>query len=130
MMMIQLNFPHVIVQNLDHLLDVFLSLNYGILVFNFILLFRKESLEAIILSFILTFIPIFDIPVFWPILVVYFMVPHSNLFLIVRCSSWWRCVIVLPIWFIIVIFLGHMEKRSTIRNRVLVDGLWQCLLII
>lgn len=83
MMMIQLNFLHVIVQNLDLLFVVFLSLSFGILLINSILFHRKESLEAIVLSFILTFIPIFDIPVFWPILVVYFMVLNILLFSLV-----------------------------------------------
>lgn len=35
---------------------------------------RKDSLQAVILCFFMTFIPIFNIPVFWPILVIYFMV--------------------------------------------------------
>ncbi|KNB46562.1 hypothetical protein JH06_0094 [Blastocystis sp. subtype 4] len=34
--------------------------------------FKKESMQAVVLCFFLTFIPFLDIPVFWPILVMYF----------------------------------------------------------
>ena len=33
---------------------------------------RWSLVKAVLLSFFLTFIPFFDIPVFWPILVIYF----------------------------------------------------------
>ena len=35
---------------------------------------RKNSMEAILLCFVLTLFPFFDLPVFWPVLVVYFVV--------------------------------------------------------
>lgn len=35
---------------------------------------RKDSIQAVVLCFFITFIPIFNIPVFWPILVAYFFV--------------------------------------------------------
>lgn len=73
MMMIQLNSPLVMLQSLDLLFDVFPNSSCGNS-FNKNMSCRKESLEAIVLSFFLTFIPILDIPVFWPILVIYFMV--------------------------------------------------------
>ncbi|KAK8801592.1 hypothetical protein WA538_005430 [Blastocystis sp. DL] len=34
--------------------------------------FWKDSIQAVVLCFFITFIPIFNIPVFWPILVAYF----------------------------------------------------------
>lgn len=73
MTMIQLSFQLAMQPSLGHLSVVFQNSSYGN-DFIFISFCRKESLEAIVLSFFLTFIPLLDIPVFWPILVVYFMV--------------------------------------------------------
>lgn len=50
-------------------------------------------MEAILLCFMLTLFPIFDLPVFWPVLVVYFVVEMFEK-IEYRCSLLLPCVIV------------------------------------
>lgn len=35
---------------------------------------RYSSFKALLLGFVMTFFPVFDVPVFWPILLMYWMV--------------------------------------------------------
>ena len=71
--MIQQSSLHVMQLNIDLSLGVFQNSSSGTHGLN-LLITRKESMQAIVLCLFLTFIPFLDIPVFWPILVMYFFV--------------------------------------------------------
>lgn len=79
--MTALHYQQLQVKNLDHLLDVCLNSNFGKELSNInygkylecFIDFRHTSTKATLIALFCTFFEIFNIPVFWPILLFYFI---------------------------------------------------------
>lgn len=76
---------HLLMKSLDHLFDDCLNLNFGLFFYHFFkclnqfwpliifFIYRHSSTKATLIALICTFFEFCNIPVFWPILLLYFI---------------------------------------------------------